>query len=74
MEKATTVEVGPKAEVVQQMKNCCSTSTHRSWTESSSFAPWTIFATTTVAYLSRGAHTTPCISGQAPQVAFTLIH
>ena len=52
----------PEAEVVQQMKNCCSTSAHRSYTESSSSTPWTIFAVSTAVYLSRGAHTAPCTS------------
>ena len=59
-EKAATVEVG--AEVVQRMKNFRSASAHRSCTKSSSSAPWTVSAVTTAAYLSRGAHTTPCTS------------
>ena len=70
VEKAAMVEMG--VDMVQWMKNCRSASTHRSYIESSSFTPWTVFAMTTAAYLSRGAHTAPCTSGWPPQTASAL--
>ena len=42
--------------------------------QSSSSAPWTIYVVTTIAYLSRGAYTAPCTSGQPPQIASALTH
>ena len=79
VEKAAEVEVGveeveARVEVMHWMKNCHSTSAHRSCTESSSSAPWIVSAATTVTYLSRGTNTAQCISCRPPQAASTLTH
>ena len=68
------VEKAVAVEVVQPMKNCRSASAHRIYIELSSSTPWTVSTKTTAAYLSRGVHTAPCISGQPPQAASALIH
>ena len=56
------------------MKNCCSTSAHRNYIESISFAPWTVSAATIVAYLFCGTHIAPCTSSRPPEAAFALTH
>ena len=68
VEKAAMVEIGTQVveEVVQRIKNCHFASAHRSYKESSSFAPWTVFAATTATYLSYAAHTAPCTSSRPP--------
>ena len=65
---------GGGAKVVQRMKNCCSAYAHRSYIESSSYAPWTISAVTTATYLPRGTHITLYTFNRPPQVAFALTY
>ena len=76
MKKAAMVDVGAEVveEMVQRMKNCRSVSAHRSYTELLSSAPWIVSVATIAAYLSCGAHTTPCTSYRPPQAASALTH
>ena len=72
MEKVVAVKLG--VEVVQRMKNYHSVFAHRCCTESSSSASWTVSDATTIAYLSCGAYTAPCISGWPSQATSALTH